>query len=66
MTFAQMLATFIGRSAEVMVPNQIFDGTLINVTATELSLRSTSPVYGPTPTQIVVPLINIDFVRILA
>lgn len=65
MTFAQMLATFLGHSAEVMVPNQMFDGTLISVTATELALQATSPVYGPTPTQISVPLINIDFVRIL-
>jgi hypothetical protein len=65
MTFAQMLATFLGRSAEVMVPNQMLDGTLISVTATELALQATSPVYGPTPTAVSVPLINIDFVRIL-
>ena len=61
--FRQMLNSFLGDSAEVAVPNQFIDGTLLQAEATQLTLQST-PIYGP-PVQIIVPYTNIDYVRIL-
>lgn len=64
MNFQQMLTTFIGDSVEVAVPSQFIDGTLKQVGTTQLTLQSTPPVYGP-PGQVVVPYVNIDYVRVL-
>ncbi|WDL95161.1 hypothetical protein [Alicyclobacillus sp. ALC3] len=64
MTFQEMLASFLGRLAEVAVPNQFFEGTIYRVGTLNLTLQSIPPIYGP-PTETVIPYINIDYVRIL-
>lgn len=57
-----MLTEFIGYTVDVAVSNQFIDGKLLAAGATDLTVQSTPPIYGP-PAQIIVPYRNISYVR---
>lgn len=65
MTFVEMLATFLGRTVEVMVPNQLIEGTLIRVETTLMQVQEPPTVYGQPGIVVSIPYLNVDFVRVL-
>ncbi|MFD1677065.1 hypothetical protein [Alicyclobacillus fodiniaquatilis] len=65
MNFQQMLSTYIDKSAEIMVPNELVSGTLISVQTGLIEIQQTATTYGGSGQIINILTNNIDFVRIL-
>ena len=64
MSFVDILATYIGRTVEVVVPNTLVDGTLTSVQPSFLQVQVAPISYGGGQT-VTVPLTNVDYVRVL-
>lgn len=65
MDFVQMVSAYIGRPAEIAVPNLIVTGTLVAVTAVDIQIQEAPTIYTPTPVLATVPIRNIDYVRVI-
>lgn len=65
MDFTQMVSSYVGRSTDLMVTNQIVTGTLTAVSTTELQVEESPTVYSPSGTAVTVLVRSVDYVRIL-
>ena len=65
-TFVQALSGYIGSTVEVMVTNQVFEGSLTAVTPSTMQVTESTPVeYVPSGTPVTIPLPQVEFVRII-
>lgn len=64
MTFEEMLASFVGRTVEVFLPNAVLEGTLQSVTSSFVVIQENPSNYGPGTTSNI-PLSSIISVRVL-
>lgn len=64
MTFSQLLARYVGRTIEVVIPNQMIEGSLLVAGSTTMEVEESPTVYGPA-TVVTIPYSQIDFVRVL-
>ena len=63
-TFQEMLASFTGRTVEVIVPNAVIEGTLQSVTSAFVVIQENPTTYGPGNT-LNIPTSSIISVRVL-
>lgn len=65
MDFSEILATFLGRTVEVIQANQFLQGQLLSATAGLITVQVVSSNYLPTSRQVTIINENISIVRIL-
>lgn len=65
LTFESFLQPFVGQTAEVFVSNSMYEGTLQRVSQTLIQIEETPVVYQH-PETVSIPVIAIEYVRIIA
>ncbi|TFE27186.1 hypothetical protein [Cohnella luojiensis] len=65
MDFADILATFIGRTVEVFQTTQFLSGQLVAVTPGTFTVQTSQNIYTPSTVRVNVVIENTEFVRIL-